>query len=302
MEYMDDRRHAPRTTVVAHDTSLENFKRLVAEGKRRHFAQFIEITPSIANYMLQKNPDNRDDKSFLVTRIANTIENDTFECNGESVVISSCGHLNDGQHRLMAVVRTGKSIKTLVAFGLPRATRESIDSTQSSRSAADYLKMQGVSNPGDVSRIASVLRLVDVQGSYVGSMIQLSTETAAYGLEHLEEIEAATKVVTKAGGRSLLNYQSICALYVLFSRAAGEDLARQFIMRLQSGAGLAATSPIYVLRERLLRAKISARSTGFGKHYINEMMELIIRGWNHWRAGTSASRMLVMGTWPEISR
>jgi hypothetical protein len=208
--------------------------------------------------------------------------------------------VNDGQNRLQAIVKSGRSVTLLVAFGLPRETRGSVDSNQASRTTSDYLKMQGVEKSTEVGRIGSVLLSVQEFGCLVSNRSLRPQDVNKYSLDHLEEIETSMEVVTKQGGR-LVNYQAMCALYVMIARKAGDEAASSFMRSLQQGVGLSSSNPIYILRERLQREK-ALNVKAKRREYMGEMMEMIIRGWNHYRNNTSPSKMQVMGKWPEISR
>jgi anti-sigma28 factor (negative regulator of flagellin synthesis) len=289
----------PRSSARDIDEDLENFKRMLQIGKRKRVSTFMTVTPSIAAYALRNNPDNRRQKRQRIAEIKSEIEKGTYECNGESIIFSSCGLTNDGQNRLQAVLESGISIESNVAFGVPRETRKTVDSIQTSRSAADYLTMDGIGNADAITRIGSVLRAIELRGSFAPAKGLQARETYEYSTDNVDEIREAMEVVTKKEASLLLNHQTLCALYILFARRAGSEVAGQFMQKLLTGAGLSASSPILVLRSRLNTEKQKVKQ--FSRLQFNQMMEMTIRTWNHYRAGTTCGHLKVINQWPEIS-
>jgi hypothetical protein len=289
-----------RSSARVVDEPLETFKRLLQEGKRRRISTFLTITPSIAEYALRNNPDNRRQKRQRINEIKAEIEGQTYECNGESIIFSSCGLTNDGQNRLQAVLETGMSIESNVVFGVPRETRKTVDSIQTSRSAADYLTMDGIGNADAITRVGSVLRAIELRGSFAPAKGLQARETYEYSKETADEIRAAMEVVTKKEASLLLNQQTLAALYVLFARRAGTAVATDFMRKLLTGAGLSAKSPILVLRNRIATEKQKVKGQ-FSRLQFNQMMEMTIRTFNHYRAGTSCGHLKILNEWPEIS-
>jgi hypothetical protein len=56
------------------------------------------------------------------------MENGRFKLNGESIVIDDNGNVIDGQHRLLAVVQSGATIRSVVVRGVDADSFQSIDS------------------------------------------------------------------------------------------------------------------------------------------------------------------------------
>lgn len=65
-----------------------------------------------------------------------------WKMNGEAIKFSNTGRLLDGQHRLLACVESGCSVRTLVIRGLPEDTQETMDAGKS-RTMANVLELKG---------------------------------------------------------------------------------------------------------------------------------------------------------------
>lgn len=83
-----------------------------------------KITPAKAKEYLKKNVNNPRGKNSLNRRIVKTYADDManglWELNGEAIVFDEDGFLKDGQHRLAAIILSGKTIETCAIRGVGR--------------------------------------------------------------------------------------------------------------------------------------------------------------------------------------
>ena len=117
----------PETPDDARDAEAwldRNVARARATGK---FCEFFLITPAIAKVLLANNNKNRTLVISGVRKWAEALKSGDWEDNGETIKVADTGELNDGQHRLTAVVETGIPLATFVAFGLSRESRKTVD-------------------------------------------------------------------------------------------------------------------------------------------------------------------------------
>jgi hypothetical protein len=274
-------------------------KEAIEKGRRVIHMGTMTISPSVANYLLTLNPENRPTKKYVINGVMEAIAEDRFELNGETIIIASDGFVNDGQNRLIAIERSGKTVRSAMTFGVARETRMTVDSMQASRTTSDYLTMRGVeSDHRDVGNVGAYLWCYEHHG-HINARSPSPSVTNEYCIENLEEIQLALAAINKPAARELLNVQAMATLYILFKRKAGLEEADYFMEKLLSGANLDGDSPIHVLRARLTRDK---RTKSAGRKQINEMMELCLRSWNHYREGNTLDRLQVCKEWPEISR
>lgn len=76
------------------------------------------ITPDSAEAYLANNAHHRKVKQKKVNEYAKDLIYGTWRLNGKTITFDSNGRLLGGQHRLHAVVQSGKSLTTLVVRGL----------------------------------------------------------------------------------------------------------------------------------------------------------------------------------------
>lgn len=102
----------------------------------------VTITPEMAEEMLKKNIGNRKINQANVNRIAADMATGNYKLNGETIKISPNGEILDGQHRLLAAVKSGMTFKTYVVYNVERESIGTIDMGKG-RSVADSLNVMG---------------------------------------------------------------------------------------------------------------------------------------------------------------
>lgn len=214
-----------------------------------------EITPAIALTLLERNTANRPLDKRRAARLAEEIKRGRWMLNGDAIRVSSDGVLLDGQHRLTAIAMSGMAVPSLVVNGLPPETFKTIDQDRRGRTAADVLAIEGVKNYTIVAAIARLVHKYEKCGNpFNGSPenVPSTQESEALALR-----SGITTAANRTAGRKWCKKfvtPSICGFcdYVFTERYP--DFAGEFMLRLETGSGLDAGSPILLLRERLMGA------------------------------------------------
>lgn len=208
-----------------------------------------EITPAVAEALLQRNTINRPLNKNVVFRYARQMENGDWKSNGEAIRIGADGTLLDGQHRLAAIVKTGLSIPLLVVSGLEKDVICTID-TGKPRSIADHLEIFGVK--GNAAILAAAIRVAqsfDTNGSYTRDWDKLpAIEAIAFLESNPGLVHSAERV---SWGSQKMMPSGICiALHYVFSKVDAKK-TEEFFAQLLSGVGLLDGSPVLALRNRM---------------------------------------------------
>lgn len=287
-----------RATDTKH-RELSWFSEHVDKGRKAPYVEITTITPTIAARLLEANDGNRPISERLVSEIAADIEHGFWVLNGETIIVSKEGLLNDGQHRLEAVLRTGRSIQTAVMWGVSREARMTVDMGRQ-RTAGNFLAMDGASYGNYVATVCTTLifhSLGQVQRVGLRAKVGAPTkqEIRDYYAKHKKAIDAAMQAVVNEKFAKLGGIAPIAAAHVLLHRK-NEVEATVFFARLLDGANLKASDPILWLRSRLMAERKNwLRST--------EKLEIILRHWNRWRAGAKCDRNIrTEHTYPEIAK
>ena len=86
--------------------------------KQKNKIEVVRMTPGMAREILKNNTNNRNVKRERVNLYASDMEKGRWQLNGESIVIDADGNLKDGQHRLMAVVKSQCTVPMVVVTGV----------------------------------------------------------------------------------------------------------------------------------------------------------------------------------------
>src|SRR5690554_4199143 len=103
-----------------------------------------QITPAVALELLRLNTANRGFSQATVNFYAKQMENGEWKTTSQGIAISSDNRIIDGQHRLMAIVKTKLPQMMLVTRGLDYNEVFAVYDTGKNRTAGDVLQIRGV--------------------------------------------------------------------------------------------------------------------------------------------------------------
>lgn len=264
----------------------------IERGKGEVFSETIEMNPGLAGELLKRNPDNRNIRETKVLQYERDMRACRWEFNGEPIIISKDGLINDGQHRLRALVEANVTVPLLFVFGVEREARLTVDQG-AARSAGDYLGMEGVENSAAAASIgrmviaiererhARLYRAQDVTNIEIRRRVQADSkiaDAARYAMSHYKYTRAfaAPAVVGTA--------------FYLLSEVHPDD-AKDFMDQVCVGENLRRTEPAYAVRDALLSLTKGQRGA---------QLEVIFRGWVKFRAGQPLQIAKVLGHFPEL--
>jgi hypothetical protein len=260
--------------------------------------EVVTLTPALARLLLARNTENRPISETNLDRIKRDIVAGHFAFNGEAIIVSASGELNDGQHRVRAVAETGRPIQTVMVFGPQRETRMTLDQGVV-RTVGHYLGMKGFTDPNALAAAAGYLwqfRTAE-RLSTSGHDRPTKTETLIV-LDSYRDLADSVQFTSRSGSNVIASRSLLAFVHYALKLAAGESDANDFINRLIDGNGLDARNPILYARNRLIamKAKASGRP--------GDKAELIFRAWNLWiRGDDHVDRVqIVGGKLPKIER
>jgi hypothetical protein len=241
------------------------------------FIEQLPISPALARRLLELNAENqRNHRHSLSDRYSRDMSTGRWiEKNGQAINIASDGRIINGQHRLEAVIKAGKTVRFDVNMGMDPRTIVVIDAGPG-RSAVDVIRTSG---GGDLSGIASIVRWV--------LLWEMGTPTGRGGrfaptpLELKQRYDADADLFNTAAARGGDVYSrglttkavggTAYFLFAKMNKSIADDLFDQIVSGLNlQGGDLGAA---YQLRTRLF-ARTSAK---LGRH---EQLALFVRAWN----------------------
>lgn len=210
------------------------------------------ITPAIAKEMMKRNPRNRNVIQGSLNHYIRQINEGQWKLNGDTIRFDTDDNLMDGQHRLLAIIETGISMKCMIARNLNKDAMPTID-TGRMRTVADHLKLQ---HRFETSNYASVAAAIVILSRFEGrKYIERKGQrlTPAEAIAFLEQNGAMLKSVDATGPElfKMLTPSVTIAMHYLFCKI-DRFRAEEFFEKLKSGENLGKTSPILKLRTELL--------------------------------------------------
>lgn len=123
-------------------------------------ATLQRVTPKMAAEWLSKNHHNRNIRQAVVADYARDMASGNWQVTGEAIKFNCDGTLLDGQHRLMAIIRSDTPVDMLVVRGVQSAAQDVMDSGRV-RGAADMLKLNGYKNSNVLAALARLARQIE---------------------------------------------------------------------------------------------------------------------------------------------
>lgn len=258
-----------------------------AESKGKPITRVVQLTPVLAAALLERNPANRKLSELLVETYSYEIAGGRWVFNGEPVIVSGDGLLNDGQHRCEAVVRSGRGIEVILVVGVSRTSRTTLDQGRA-RTASDYLSMEGHINSAVLAAVANYAWQYSNRGMLAtgGSSRATKSEIMQFVVDN-PALERSIGMFTTAIGRRLGGHSFIAFCHFAISNAGKREDVDSFFVAMMEGASLRPGHPILYARNRII--------TMAGARDHNPKAELVFRSWNAFRRGESVSRMQLSG-------
>lgn len=208
----------------------------------------VQVTPEIAREYLELNHRNRPLRSDNVKSLARDMRRNDWRLTGHPICFDTEGSLIDGQHRLAAVVESGKTIPFFVATGLNPEDKRVIDSGMKRR-AADQLVMDGKSNGVALASAYRLLFTLEEGRPYDNSLKVTNQELFHTAERHPGMLDSVLAVK----GLSRLTF------ITPMNGAVGHYLGTkkiptttyEFFEKLRTAANCTATDPALLLRNRM---------------------------------------------------
>ncbi|WP_367354230.1 hypothetical protein [Agrobacterium pusense] len=159
-------------------------KHQIRVGNTARTSEFRELTPELAQILLLSNKGNRRVNAANLAAIMRDMAQGRWQPNGETIIVSKEGMLNDGQHRCFGALLTGACIETAVAFGVDRESIATVDIGRK-RTGADRLGIGGVTNYVLMSAVSGLVLQMK------NNRAPTPAETDAFFFDNRELIESA---------------------------------------------------------------------------------------------------------------
>ena len=203
------------------------------------------------------------------------------ELNGETIKFDADGNLIDGQHRLSAQIRTGKTMWWFVAYNCRRDAFKTIDNG-SNRKAPDMLSIHGEEN---CNSLAAALTLVSrykdgtmVRGGKYAVMNQDVLDLIENERDIVESVEVAMR---NRGPKGFLANSIVAFMHYMASANGNRDKADIFIDSLCNQTNCEGGQPIAALRKKLVENLVAPK-----KASRIMVVAWCVKAWNAFYEGT----------------
>lgn len=195
-----------------------------------------KINPLIAEECLRNNPNNRKLNRARVRQIAEEMKRGEWRNNGESIVINDRGELVDGQHRLNAIIESGKEY--IFNFSTVATEEANFYDLGLSRSVRDIITMSGnepleaINSPKVTAAMAFLIRRTFGRDALLKSTIVKELER---NYDVFKFIVDTGYVSTRGGKRGFGKSSVIGGLAAAYKAGYPEYKLKQFIDVLADG-------------------------------------------------------------------
>lgn len=255
----------------------QTVRQWIERGRSERFVVEADVCPAMARALLDRNTDNRVARQATVQDYAAAMRRGEWFLNGQNIIVAKNGELNDGQHRLLAVIDADMVVTMGLQFGVERATRATLDVGRK-RTLGDHLAMAGHCNS---NLLAATVRVAWCYDNQIWSLSH--SPSVAQAMEYVAAnptIHDFLGIGKKIGGEFGASGSNFAFATFVCSRISHER-AVELADQIYDGLGLTASNlPAARVRERLL-----AHATGKSLLRKGEPAAVFIKAFNAAIAG-----------------
>ncbi len=259
-----------------------------------------DITPEYAQKILEyKNSNNRIVRKANLNKLVQSINSDEWQITNQGIAFDCEGNLLDGQHRLMAIVKTGKTLKMMVARNMDAKIFNVVD-TGTARMASDILHIGGCSH--NSKQIAAAIKVYLFYKKYPsGSWTHCIKSThneifACYKQNELSWNNINIFISSSYRKFAFFNKGVGIAFYkLLLDKGYSTEVIESFYTKFSQGSNLDVDDPMLSFRNQLMQKAFRNRGSSTQRFLLN----CFIRLFNMHMKGTKKTRF--MAPPPDIS-
>lgn len=229
------------------------------------------ITPEKAKELLKYNDLNRPIRKNIVDYYSNQMLNGQWTLSGQTISLTYDGRLIDGQHRLAAIIKSGKSIYCNIARNVPEESFVNYDRLRS-RSTGDVLGIYGIKNARNISAaLTSYFHLKAKRFGQAGfgenirskgqGCIKDSREKSTIDIIHfydkheilINKISYNSSIIRKKLKYFPESKLMAIMLYLIYDKQYRDDVVFNFFSQLYTGENIE-NRTIFILREKIIQS------------------------------------------------
>lgn len=261
---------------------------------------YIEtISPEKAQEYLTRNKSNRPVNNGVVDFYAEQMKAGNWRLNGQGISFFENGNLSDGQHRLLAIIKSGVSIRINVTRGVANDCFPTYDQGRN-RNARDIFSIAEIKNAGKISSCVrnyilncnnySPLSAISTNRSKGKQGISISQLLDTYN-SHPIDFQTAVRIGERTTDESrLIHAREVSGIIAYLHIALGHnwETCEQFFDAIDREGVSTDCNSVKLLRKILIREKLGTvrKLTPLYKG------QLIIKAWNDMIMGHNTRKAL----------
>jgi hypothetical protein len=246
--------------------------------------ELVHVTPDMArNWLDAHNVGNRSISKGIVARYAREMQAGKWMLTHQGPAFDYTDFLIDGQHRLAAVVQSGKTVPMWITFGADPETFTVLDVGY--RRQAAHL----IPGPSAVVKAAACRYLTDPPRLAYTARLS-NTDVVDLYEEHAAALDPAVTLGLKVyRGTRITSSQMTALLTVALESHVSDSRINAWVDALANGAGLPMGDPRLTLRNRF-----ATDGKMLNKHgYESASLYLIVKAWNTFIEGRTVNRFIL---------
>lgn len=255
-------------------------------------SELVKITPDMAAELIaHRNASNyRKPRPQHIAKLTEAIAQGHWKVTGVPIIFDRSGCIIDGQHRLIACLRSGVPIVVMVTYGLDQEVAEAIDADQVSRSITDWLRRRNIGNAAHVASAVSYGLMLDLGMDPSQRLLAPIGQRIRWFLDNESGLVACQKAVARWNNHTKLIFPQSCAIglgvhFMRRDRELAEQFWRAFGHASQCGPG----DPPRVLYDAMsVRKSRPAPANKFDRY---RDPALAIKAWNAYRDNRPLQRL-----------
>lgn len=264
------------------------------------------ITPELAENFIKYNVKNRRIDVENVHNLARQMRDGLFLENGEALVFDKHGILKDGQHRLLAIIKSGKSYFIPIVRGVEPKVMATFD-TGKNRSAGDVLELNNFKYANVLASAIASINKWTVRGSKSSysrdnkKRNKLSNQQILdYCMDNydwlLPIVTKCSSIIYKAGKPIVFSISELVLITYMIGGEIPEPEVYDFIKHICGASRELDTAPNYVYK-KLSNAKINKEPLNF-----YWKLGMILKSWNYFIDGNPAINYFTFKTTAELPK
>ena len=249
------------------------------------------ITPDRAKQFLQNMKNDRPLSKNSVANYAEVMRRGEWKFNGDPIRLNTEGKLMDGQHRLHAIINSGKAQKMIVLYGLDSTVFDTID-VGKKRSPSDLLGIAGFTHGTALASTTRALLIYESGVHWAPDTAKLldyaptGKQIVAYAHANPEVYECVKRIYNEYKYATSLVAPSACGLAYVLAHRQNKAKAEQFMQGFVGNEPTERNDARWVAREYMSRQRNEA---SVRKITANQAQAVMIKAANFFFAGLPAT-------------